>query len=931
MDLEQNKLSKSEWETIEKPVSQEEKQILELIINGYSDTNIRINATKTFLSFSKIEKSEELEYFAYKKYFSDSIQKYVNKYGLDTPLSKMNDLNIMGGSSLKQLKSSDSIRIQNVEVSIRDNKQHIFEFILIDLFGHLLKNFYKKKSKYIYYYYTLLQFDHFNITNINTFVLTYIKKLLQYIDNTISKKDILYKSYDIIEKNDYIIKYSDLSLYPHQKEIFEMFNSIRNDITHNCEITKNIHETILNSLMENTGASIADCEKALIESGGKQEDAEEWLHEKELTNLNKSNGSINTNNEVDKLKNSLISIRPQLILYTAPTGTGKTLTPIGLSESFRVIFVCVARHIGMALAKSAISVDKKIAFAFGCQTASDIRLHYYSAVEYTKNKRSGGIGKVDNSVGTNVDIIICDVQSYLTSMYYMLAFNDEQNIITYWDEPTITLDYEHHELHDTIHRNWKENKISKMILSCATLPTQSELKPVFDDFTTKFNNAELKTITSYDCKKSIPLLDKSGFSILPHYVYKNYDEMIESVKYIYKNKTLLRYFDLNEIIEFIKIVNKDNEIEEEIDIYFQNKTDINMNSIKAFYLELLLSIDDEDYETIYKYFQENRKSKFENNEICRTSSLMNEAPKNTEFKRTQSIFSKHIRKVSINTGGLLATTSDAYTFTDGPTIYLTDDIDKIGTFYIQKTNIEESVFKNLMNKIFSNQIQLDKIADLEKKLDSLDVTNNNDEPSKKSSKVTFSEKSDHGKMSNEGKDMMKEINQLRKKIYTVTLDPIYIPNTIPHQNIWSPQDETIENAFVSDIGEQNTKKIMGLNVNNNYKVLMLLGIGTFKYHENKEYMEIMKDLANQQKLFMIIASTDYIYGTNYQFCHGFIGKDLENTTQQKILQVMGRIGRNNIQQDYTIRIRSNEMIDKILKKQEENLESTNMCRLFNSD
>ena len=39
-------------------------------------------------------------------------------------------------------------------------------------------------------------------------------------------------------------------------------------------------------------------------------------------------------------------------------------------------------------------------------------------------------------------------------------------------------------------------------------------------------------------------------------------------------------------------------------------------------------------------------------------------------------------------------------------------------------------------------------------------------------------------------------------------------------------------------------------------------------------MEIMKNLADEQKLFMIIASTDYIYGTNYQFCHGFIGKDL---------------------------------------------------------
>jgi hypothetical protein len=33
---------------------------------------------------------------------------------------------------------------------------------------------------------------------------------------------------------------------------------------------------------------------------------------------------------------------PKLILYTAPTGTGKTLSPIGLSNKNRIIFVCVA-------------------------------------------------------------------------------------------------------------------------------------------------------------------------------------------------------------------------------------------------------------------------------------------------------------------------------------------------------------------------------------------------------------------------------------------------------------------------------------------------------------------------------------------------------------------------------------------------------------
>lgn len=877
MDLEQNKLSKAEWETIEKPVSDQEKDILNLIINGYHNTNIHVNNTKTFLTFSKIEKSEEIEYFAYKKYFSDSIQKYVNKYGLQTPLVKLTDLNIMGGSSLKQLKSGDSIRIQNVEQTIQTNKSIIFEFTLIEIFGNLLKYYFKEKNRYIYYYYTLLQLNRFTIKDVNTYVSRYVNNLLAFIESIVTKQAILYKSYDIIEKNSLLSTYSDLTLYPHQKNIFEMFKKIHNDIAHNDQVERELEE---------------------------EEDETRYT----------------------ELQSTIKPIVSPLVLYTAPTGTGKTLTPIGLSENFRIIFVCVARHIGMALAKAAISVEKKIAFAFGCQTASDIRLHYYSAVEYSRNKRSGGIGKVDNSVGTNVEIIICDVQSYLTSMYYMLAFNDEKNIITYWDEPTITLDYDNHELHDVIHRNWKENKISKMILSCATLPTKLELQPVFNDFAMKFTNARFETITSYDCKKSIPLLDKNGYSVLPHYLYKEYDEMIDSCKYIYKNKTLLRYFDLNEIVEFVKILNRDDFIQEEIEMYFDTHSDITMNSIKEFYLELLLSIDDEDYAICFNYFQENRRNKFENNEIYRTTSLMNEPVKNNELKRTQSVFAKHIRKETTNTGGLLATTSDAYTFTDGPTIYLTDDIDKIGQFYIQKTDIEEFVFKTLMNKIHINQKHLDKITDLEKKLESLDVATSDD-----TSKTSFTEKSDHGKMSNEGKALMKEINTLRKQLYTITLDPAYIPNTVPHQNIWSPEENIIQNAFVSDIGEENTKKIMSLQINNNYKVLMLLGIGTFKYHENKEYMEIMKDLANQQKLFMIIASTDYIYGTNYQFCHGFIGKDLENTTQQKIMQAMGRIGRNNMQQDYTIRIRSNDMINKIFKQQEENLESTNMCRLFNSE
>ena len=167
---------------------------------------------------------------------------------------------------------------------------------------------------------------------------------------------------------------------------------------------------------------------------------------------------------------------PKLILYIAPTGTGKTLSPIGLSEKYKIIFVCAARHVGLALAKAAISLRKKIAFAFGCRDSGDIRLHYFAAKEFIKDRRSGGIRKVDNTIGDKVEIMITDIKSYLPAMYYMNAFNNPKDIILYWDEPTITLDYDTHEFHDVIKKNWTENIIPNVVLSSATLPHKEDIR-----------------------------------------------------------------------------------------------------------------------------------------------------------------------------------------------------------------------------------------------------------------------------------------------------------------------------------------------------------------------------------------------------------------------------------------------------------------------
>lgn len=851
MDLTQRKLSKEEWMSIEEPVSADEKQILNMILSGYSDVQIRTNQHVSMLSFVKIENTDEMAYFLYSKYFADTVQSLVSKYGKSGEISAYS----MGGSALKTLKSADSIRIQNLENNIKQNRGQIFEYLLIDLATELLKLFSKQKPGYAFYLYTLIQLKKSTIRNLNIHVVYFVDSVIQYANRTTLPSHIIENAYEFIERNQYLLKYEDKALFAHQKQLFSLFK--RADLDEGLDESDSPHPK-------------------LVESD---------------------------------------SPHPKLVLYTAPTGTGKTMSPIGLAVQYRVIFVCVARHIGLALAKSAISVEKKVAFAFGCETASDIRLHYFSAVNYTKNKKSGGIGKVDNSVGTDVEIMICDVQSYRTAMYYMLAFNEPDNIITYWDEPTITMDYEQHDLHPIIQQNWAENKIPNLVLSCATLPQEREVQSVIDDFREKFDGAEIHTITSFDCKKSIPILNKDGLCVLPHTLYENYDELSACVAFCEENKTMLRYFDLREIIRFVTYCQRAEFIDPAytIDSYFAaGIQDIHMNRLKEYYLNMLKHIRKEKWPVVYQYMLQSRVPKYKPS-LVKTKSVDSVAMPAMASRATNSVASR-----STASGGILITTSDAYTLTDGPTIFLADDVQKIGTFYIQQSNISNTVFQHILTKIALN----DEIQDDIDKLESLVLEKQGaDEEGK----------GERERLSKESKDWMDQINRLRKTIRTVSLDPIYVPNTKPHQQIWTPNGEVHENAFMSNIDEYTAKKIMVLKIDNQLKVLLLLGIGLFTNNPNIQYMEVMKKLADEQRLFIIIASSDYIYGTNYQFCHGFIGKDLTNMTQQKTLQAMGRIGRNNIQQDYTVRFRDDAMILKLFSRPEINREAVNMCRLFGSE
>ena len=149
-----------------------------------------------------------------------------------------------------------------------------------------------------------------------------------------------------------------------------------------------------------------------------------------------------------------------------------------------------------------------------------------------------------------------------------------------------------------------------MVMSCATLPANDEIQDMLVDFKCKFDGAEIYNITSYDCKKSIPILDSVGNCVLLHYMHPAYDSLQEAVRYCNQNKTLLRYFDLREVVAFVDYVNENKLVGDEctVDEYFKDITQITMNKLKEYYLDVLQHIREDKWPEIYEYFKQMRKT-----------------------------------------------------------------------------------------------------------------------------------------------------------------------------------------------------------------------------------------------------------------------------------------------------------------------------------
>ena len=881
--LSQVKLTGEEWNGIEIMEPEAEMRILKLIIDGFHDVNHVFNLHMSLISRLKITLTPEIEDYLFHEYFKKRVERVISR--LNAGFGGCGD---GGGSgtvanfeirakSKNTMKKMDLMRIQNMNTTFGGSG---------DTFDHHIMNTIEaavdakdvaaatnaNANEWMKHYYTLKLMLQKSVVGVNSHIIDFANYVIELFKDQVQIIGFLRNAYRFIEQNDAVFKYADFQLYDHQKQLFT------------------------------------------------------------------------------------IAKRPQakLILYIAPTGTGKTLSPLGLSEKYKIIFVCAARHVGLALAKAAISMKKRIAFAFGCSNIDDIRLHYYAAKEAIRDKRSGRIRKVDNSIGDNVEIMICDIRSYLLAMRYMMAFHPLDQLLMYWDEPTISLDYKEHDLHPIIHRNWSGNLIPNVVLSSATMPREDEIVDVIQDFKAKFQekDAEVYSVISHDFKKSIPIVNQGGFIELPHYMFgEDYDRVLECVEHCKTYKTLMRYFDLREILRFIALVTKPVRNEDESDDEGSDEGSdegdddaSETNEKHAAAAEAAADPDTDDNRglilTSQRYLPENMFSDI--GEITMTSIkeyylllLENIRPK--YWPRVYETL-VGVRRPKFESVVNLSTT-DAHTLTDGPTIYLTENVDKVAAFMLQTAKIPTVVMSDIMDIIDFNTRVLEEIAKTEKLIKDLEGESADTSgggggggggggaDDKKTRKFTSDTR-----VNPETERLHMKVEELKKSVKYTALHELFVPNRLEHLKRWTKRT-AITNEFTSFVEDDVVERIMLLNVANHWKLLLLMGIGAITNATDQKYTDIMKTLAKHQKLYLIITATDYIYGTNYQFCHGYIGKDLEGMSQEKAIQSMGRIGRGAIQQDYTIRVRHDAILRHIFTalRSSEKPEVCAMNRLFVTD
>jgi hypothetical protein len=174
MNLTQTKLTKTEWDSIEIPVSSDETEILKMIVNGSSNVNIRYNNNESLFTFLKIEYSKQMEDYIFNKYLSNRVKDMTRQYNATSFIQTK-------VSSNPQIKKADLIRInKNADTNLEKHK--LYEYVLLEHAEKTLKYRTKNINKMEFHYYTLYKLLRNGVKHINRHILDISNSILTHLE-----------------------------------------------------------------------------------------------------------------------------------------------------------------------------------------------------------------------------------------------------------------------------------------------------------------------------------------------------------------------------------------------------------------------------------------------------------------------------------------------------------------------------------------------------------------------------------------------------------------------------------------------------------------------------------------------------------------------------------------------------------------------------
>lgn len=192
---------------------------------------------------------------------------------------------------------------------------------------------------------------------------------------------------------------------------------------------------------------------------------------------------------IEYVRTQIKTMIPFFAFYSAPIGTGKTTTSVAIANtlynSMKMLFVCTNHSVRIDVANQAYNTGTY--FCVATLKNNSVKMTYQNRGSRPSNK-------------TNTKLYICDPKVARIILendneYFSLGYDiNINNLIVFFDEPTIGANIINKELYDTIFCHaWLPYGI---IYSTATPPSVNNLEQLFVDRKALLKKHDINTITS---------------------------------------------------------------------------------------------------------------------------------------------------------------------------------------------------------------------------------------------------------------------------------------------------------------------------------------------------------------------------------------------------------------------------------------------------